>query len=181
MPMVETAVPRMLELVVAFANTRDVEDATDVLETSAGLSEWLVANELADSSLAYTVAEIRHAISLRDALRAHLLANNGEPLPAAAVEVVEAQARRSGVAVSFGGAAAQVVSEADGVDGALGAILVAVAVAMFEGTWARLKVCKADDCRWAFVDRSRNQSRSWCAMGVCGNREKVRAYRARQR
>jgi len=49
-----------------------------------------------------------------------------------------------------------------------------------DGTWERLKVCLADDCQWAYYDRSRNRSSVWCDMQVCGNRQKVRAFRARQ-
>jgi CGNR zinc finger protein len=46
-------------------------------------------------------------------------------------------------------------------------------------SWERLKVCGAEDCRWAFYDASRNHSRTWCSMSDCGNRAKARAYRAR--
>jgi predicted RNA-binding Zn ribbon-like protein len=42
--------------------------------------------------------------------------------------------------------------------------------------WVRL--C---ECDWFFVDRSRNHSRRWCDMKVCGNREKVRRFYARAR
>lgn len=41
----------------------------------------------------------------------------------------------------------------------------------------RLKCC--DGCGRLFLDRSRNRSRRWCAMEVCGNRQKVRAFRRR--
>jgi predicted RNA-binding Zn ribbon-like protein len=46
-------------------------------------------------------------------------------------------------------------------------------------TAARLKIC--GHCGWLFVDRSKNRSRAWCDMAVCGNREKARRhYRRRQ-
>jgi predicted RNA-binding Zn ribbon-like protein len=45
----------------------------------------------------------------------------------------------------------------------------------------RLKVCPADDCQSAFYDTSRNRSAVWCDMAVCGNRQKVRTFRARRR
>ena len=48
------------------------------------------------------------------------------------------------------------------------------------GEWTRLKICPADDCQWAFYDRSRNRSATWCDMKVCGNRHKVREYRERR-
>jgi predicted RNA-binding Zn ribbon-like protein len=46
----------------------------------------------------------------------------------------------------------------------------------------RLKRCAG--CPWLFLDRSRNGSRRWCAMGDCGTHEKIRRYvtkRAQQR
>jgi predicted RNA-binding Zn ribbon-like protein len=47
------------------------------------------------------------------------------------------------------------------------------------GTAARLRTCQ--NCGWLFVDRSRNSSRLWCDMAVCGNRRKAsRHYRRRR-
>jgi predicted RNA-binding Zn ribbon-like protein len=37
---------------------------------------------------------------------------------------------------------------------------------------ARLRACPA--CDWLFLDKSRNGSRIWCDMAVCGNRQKSR-------
>jgi predicted RNA-binding Zn ribbon-like protein len=44
----------------------------------------------------------------------------------------------------------------------------------------RVRACAADDCRWWFIDDTRNHSRRWCEMKTCGNRAKLRRYRARQ-
>ncbi len=44
---------------------------------------------------------------------------------------------------------------------------------------AHVRKCAAPDCGWLFVDTTRNRSRRWCAMRVCGNRDKVRRYRRR--
>ena len=60
-------------------------------------------------------------------------------------------------------------------------VVVAMAHADADGTWQRLKLCREDSCQWAFLDTSKNRSRTWCSMGICGNRSKTRAYRARQR
>lgn len=38
----------------------------------------------------------------------------------------------------------------------------------------RLKICP--NCGWLFLDRSRNRSRTWCDMAVCGNRSKARRH-----
>jgi predicted RNA-binding Zn ribbon-like protein len=43
----------------------------------------------------------------------------------------------------------------------------------------RIKTCGARDCGWKFVDQSKNGSRRWCDMAVCGNLAKTRQYRAR--
>jgi predicted RNA-binding Zn ribbon-like protein len=44
---------------------------------------------------------------------------------------------------------------------------------------ARLKICR--NCNWLFLDRSRNGSRLWCDMAVCGNRRKARRHYLRKR
>jgi predicted RNA-binding Zn ribbon-like protein len=61
----------------------------------------------------------------------------------------------------------------------LAALLLIAAEAATAGTWSRLKVCSADDCRWAFYDRSPTRSGCWCSMAGCGARAKSRAYRQR--
>jgi predicted RNA-binding Zn ribbon-like protein len=43
----------------------------------------------------------------------------------------------------------------------------------------RLKMC--GNCRWLFLDRSRNGSRRWCSMDECGVHTKMRRYRAARR
>ena len=42
-----------------------------------------------------------------------------------------------------------------------------------------IRECAADDCAWLFLDGSRNRSRRWCDMKVCGNRSKIRRFRKR--
>lgn len=44
----------------------------------------------------------------------------------------------------------------------------------------RLRLCAAETCDWLFLDRSRNRSRRWCDMSVCGNRDKARRFYRRQ-
>jgi predicted RNA-binding Zn ribbon-like protein len=61
----------------------------------------------------------------------------------------------------------------------LAGLMLIAAEAATSGTWDRLKVCSADDCRWAFYDRSPTRSGCWCSMAVCGSRAKSRAFRRR--
>ena len=41
---------------------------------------------------------------------------------------------------------------------------------------ATVRMCGAPDCAWLFLDQSRNRSRRWCDMKVCGNRQKARRH-----
>ena len=43
---------------------------------------------------------------------------------------------------------------------------------------ARLHACASDTCRWLFLDTSKNRTRRWCDMKICGNRAKARRYSA---
>jgi predicted RNA-binding Zn ribbon-like protein len=43
----------------------------------------------------------------------------------------------------------------------------------------RLRACEVESCRWLFLDTSRNHTRRWCKMKVCGNRMKARRYQVR--
>jgi predicted RNA-binding Zn ribbon-like protein len=40
----------------------------------------------------------------------------------------------------------------------------------------RLRECPGEGCRWLFIDTSRNKSRRWCTMEICGNRAKARRH-----
>lgn len=42
----------------------------------------------------------------------------------------------------------------------------------------RLRICP--NCNWLFLDKSRNSSRLWCDMAVCGNRQKARRHYRRR-
>src|SRR5208282_2398989 len=45
----------------------------------------------------------------------------------------------------------------------------------------KLSACSTPECRWLFLDGSKNKGRRWCDMKLCGNRIKARRYRGRQR
>jgi len=44
-----------------------------------------------------------------------------------------------------------------------------------------IRECSEKTCRWLFLDRSRNHSRRWCDMQLCGNRSKAKRFYARTR
>lgn len=45
----------------------------------------------------------------------------------------------------------------------------------------RLRQCENPECRWLFLDTSRNRTRRWCDMKLCGNRMKARRFKASRR
>ncbi len=49
------------------------------------------------------------------------------------------------------------------------------------GELERVKQCPYPHCGWLFVDLSKNKSRRWCEMSVCGNRTKARRHYLREK
>jgi predicted RNA-binding Zn ribbon-like protein len=171
--------PGALALVQDLVNTVDREHGPDLLDDATGLAEWLAHRGLQDGAVAED--DLRHARELREALRGLLLANNGAPEPPEARVVLEAAAQRARLAARLPAAGAELTPLAPGVDGALGRVVAAALVAMWDGTWTRLKACPRDACHWAFYDRSPNASATWCSMSICGSRTKARAYYRRRK
>ncbi len=171
--------PNGLDLVIDFVNTLDLEKHEETLADPAALAAWLAERGLLPAGKAVSAADLRDAVALREALRVAMLAHNGGEPDAGAVARMDEVARRGRLGVQFAADGARLAPAADGSAGALAALLVPVATAMQDGTWERVKGCRADECHWAFYDFSRNRAGTWCDMAVCGNREKVRAYRGR--
>ncbi|MEU8120107.1 CGNR zinc finger domain-containing protein [Spirillospora sp. NPDC049024] len=179
--------PPEVRPVVDFLNTVDVEDGTDVFgDGPEALADWLVEHGLCRARPSVTAADVQAAIDLRRGLRSLALANNGEPVDTedvkAAQEVLaaltltlrlpaDADAAKNGPHLAAsGGPFAE----------ALGRIAAAYFAASARGDWPRVRRCPAHDCAWVFWDSSRNASRRWCSMRVCGNRAKARAFTERR-
>lgn len=115
-------------------------------------------------------AHIRHLLHLRDTLdkwlRPPALGKDGVPLHAAAL---------------FDACAKASLGKVDDPRGiALGEACALSAMRFLEPkVQHRVKVCPA--CRWLFLDNSKNQSRQWCDMKICGNRAKAQAHYARMK
>ncbi|HEY4026534.1 MAG TPA: ABATE domain-containing protein [Candidatus Dormibacteraeota bacterium] len=48
-----------------------------------------------------------------------------------------------------------------------------------EGPLNAIRVCEGRGCGWLFLDASRNRTRRWCDMRICGNRAKARRHHER--
>lgn len=168
------------ELLRDFVNTYDVGQDAEQLRTPVDLSGWLADRGLAPAGAAATAADLETAVRFREGLRAAMLAHHErepQPLPPELEEVLA----RLPVRVSVAGGRPELVPLDGGIESGLSRLAAAVMASEAEGTWPRLKVCQESTCRAAFVDTSKNRSRAWCSMQVCGNRRKTRTYRARHR
>src|SRR5512132_1121713 len=169
---VDEAVPRELAAVQALVNTIDLESGDDQLDSPEALRRFLTGHGLLAAAEPVGPADLALAVELREALRAMLRVNHGEPMDAAGLPLRVAFDDDGRPALGPGPA---------GCRGALAALLAGVAQAGAQGTWGRLKACSAETCQWAFYDRSKNRSGRWCSMQACGNRTKTRTYRSRRR
>lgn len=177
-------VPAGIARVRAFVNTREI-DGDGVVEgfaAPADLAAWLTAHGLLGGGEPLGDGDVREAIEVREALREVLGGNAGHAVDPTAVSVLRDAAARTPVTVLFDpDAHASLVPVGGGLRAALGRIFADIATATADGSWARLKSCRNDECRWAYYDASRNRSGRWCSMAGCGNRMKGRAYRQRAR
>lgn len=178
--------PGDLALLQSFVNTWDAEGGRDLLDSPAAVGAWLSAHGWTGESEEITPVDQRRTTEFREALRLLLAANNPalfveEKALARAAAQLTAAARRGRPALRVGADGRVELGAADGgVDGALIRLLAIALHAQAEGRWSRIKVCRAQGCRWAFYDRSRGRTATWCAMATCGSRAKMRSYHRRR-
>lgn len=170
-------VPDAVAAVRDFVNTTDRETGTDELSSPADLTRFLADRGLASPASVAGTEDLERALRLRAGLRRALELNH-DGRTAALPELADALGDHP-VALTWTPEGPVLTPGAPGVRGGLARLAIAVHEAAADGHWARLKICAWDECDWAFYDRSKNRSRSWCEYG-CGNKVKTRAYRARQ-
>jgi predicted RNA-binding Zn ribbon-like protein len=174
--------PRPLYLVQRFVNSVDLETGEEELTSPDALRDWFAERGLMGATEPVSDAGLKRALDVREGLRAVLLQNNGHSLDREAVRRLDRAVGRAPVRVQFGSDGdPELVTDADGVDGAIARLMAIVAAAVEQGQWERLKACPREECEWAFYDNSKNRSGRWCSMEACGNIEKARAFRERRR
>lgn len=172
-----------IEAVRRFMNSVDVETATDELADPVAASRWLLEQRLTDQRLRLSADDLGRVVGLRTGLRAMAAEHAGhEPDPHALADL-QAVARTSPLvfAPSPEGGTLALVPAGRGVDAVIAGLLAEVQAASASRQWERIKLCREDTCQWVYHDRSRNRSGQWCDMAVCGNRNKVKSFRDRQR
>jgi predicted RNA-binding Zn ribbon-like protein len=174
--------PGRLELLQRFVNTHnhDFPGDWDRIGTAEKARAWLREKRLVATGDRLTEADAARLRELREAIRELAISNQtGEPAPAAADAIRRASGpARLRVAVDATGRTA-LEPAGGGVDAAVATLLAILHEAQLSGQWSRLKACR--QCDYAFFDRSKNRSAAWCAMSICGNRTKNRAYYRRRR
>lgn len=170
--------PGALELVRRFVNTLDLETGTDHLADARSWQAWSAEHDCAGR---VTTADLTRLRELREVLREALAANHDrQPLPPAAQKALAEAMQWSGARTLLTGDGLRLEPAGTGPRRLVGAVVGAVATAVADGSWSRLKVCRADTCHWAFYDHSRSRTGQWCSMGVCGNRTKQARLRERR-
>ena len=190
-------------LCLDFANTvseRDTVAPVDHLRRYADLVSWARQAGLIDERRAAELVRrgearpaeagtaLAEAVALREALFRVFtaVAAGGAPaaddLAAVNRRLPRALARQR-IAPSASGFAwtwSDATGAPDALDSMLDPVLRSAADLLTGGELGALRECASDACRWLFLDRSRNQSRRWCDMKVCGNRAKARRHYRRR-
>jgi predicted RNA-binding Zn ribbon-like protein len=169
--------PGRLELLQRFVNTHnhDFPAEWDRIGSAEKAQAWLREKRLVAPDDRVTEAGAARLRELREAIRALVI----ERGPAAA-DAVREVAGTAPLAVAIDDSGRTALEPArPGVDGAVATLMAILHEAQLGGDWSRMKACRR--CEYLFFDRSKNRSAAWCAMSICGNRTKNRAYYHRRR
>jgi len=177
-PVKREPAPGTLALVQDFVNTAELPGGYDELVDIPAAAVWL-------SSQGFEVspdeAQRRKIVETREHLRTLLGVNSGQTLPETTRAKLSRLLDAAAVHPLVDAEGVHLASTAGGVDGFLAALVAALVESSIDGSFRRLKVCRADTCQWTFYDNSKNGCGAWCSMRVCGSRAKAKAYRERQR
>jgi predicted RNA-binding Zn ribbon-like protein len=174
--------PGRLELLQRFINSynHDFPREWDRIGTAERAQAWLRQKRLVAPGDRISAADAARLRDLREAIRALAIANQGGGPGAAGTDVIRKASRAAQLSVAIDDTGRTVLEPTRrGVDGAVATLLGILHEAQLTGHWSRLKGCRK--CGYAFFDRSKNRSAAWCAMSICGNRTKNRAYYRRRR
>jgi predicted RNA-binding Zn ribbon-like protein len=184
------AVPQKLALLYEFLNSADqrsyVEDAEqhvplDELETPTQLRSWMRERGLLKQSESIDAADHRTALELRSVLRDYVqLTPDSRATARKLVEDLNRISELFRLVVAVDRSGTIELQPARGAS-PLARILAEFFCLAESGRLDHLKMCNSDECRWIFFDRSKPGNRRWCSSLICGNRQKTRNYRHRQK
>lgn len=144
--------------------------------------EVRVLNRWSDAQKATALAE---AHALRAHLRRLCEAVSRDDVPDALLKLLNAHlARRASLSQlrrAKGGVELVESLEVSEVANVLFPLARSAAHWLVEAEWPLLKKCANPQCILWFYDTSKNHSRRWCSMEICGNRHKVTAHLGRKK
>ncbi|MFC8919851.1 CGNR zinc finger domain-containing protein [Streptomyces sp. NPDC057116] len=157
-------------------NTRWVEDGAprDLLTGGAGLAVWLTSTGL-DARFRADAPALEHTLAARDALAA-LVDAPGDKGATARLNAVLDHGRIRATLTSEGPG-----EEPEFADPSWGPAWTAARdyLDLLRRAPDRIRACAHEACVLHFFDTSRNGTRRWCSMAVCGNRAKASRHYAR--
>jgi predicted RNA-binding Zn ribbon-like protein len=178
----ESSAPGSLELVRDFVNSLDLDHPElDPFLTTETAAAWIV--EHGGSGDPPHPREIEALRDLREALRTDLVGHATGIPESRTWPTVATLLGGTGLKIAMGPAGDMrlVALGGSAADALRGNLAAAIYDALRDGSWRRLKACRKHTCLYAFYDRSKNASGTWCNMAVCGNRAKAERRRARER
>lgn len=168
-------------LALDFAYTGAIGDnpAWERLRQPSELAAWL-EQRFPSADGVVSEGDLRDALALRGAVaRAAASASRGEAPSAEDVDVINLYAATPDIPPALAGGSRQAGRSRVRTAQALSAMAREAVRLLGAADEGRFRACAADDCGLIFHDESRSNNRRWCSMQRCGNRAKVRAYRAR--
>jgi predicted RNA-binding Zn ribbon-like protein len=169
---------------------RDGLDLVDWLEQANVIAAEVAARfrELKDPRALDGVAG--RAREFREWLRGFVTRHMGKPLATGAAkalgplnELLAGDTSYPVVEAAGGGQALRLrrVRRWDSPDELLQPVAEAAADLVCSVDFRLIRACEGPVCSLLFLDRTKAHGRRWCSMGVCGNRAKAAAHRARKR
>jgi predicted RNA-binding Zn ribbon-like protein len=190
------------ELCLDFANTigprHDPDRVEDHLRSYTDLVSWARQTGSLPSAEAEKLLRVARdrtpaaqrvfarALKLREAIYTVLAAQTHgrkvppDPLQDIDREAARATAHRHIVCGTDGGFNWSWADDGD-LDRPIWPVALSVAELLTSARLALVRECALETCGWLFLDTSRNQTRRWCDMKVCGNRAKARRFYERVR
>jgi predicted RNA-binding Zn ribbon-like protein len=167
---------RTAEDVVAWACHAKVVSSVD--------ANWLRHEVAGDEFLAAQL--LRRALELREVL--HTIGVEvaaGRPAPHVEVDILAKEhaacVARARLAPDGGRYMWSWAPRQAAVEAVLGPISLSAIATLSQADLTRVKRCQGEKCGWLFFDTTKNKSRRWCEMEICGNRAKQKRHGARRK
>ena len=164
----------------------DYDDLVCFAEQSGLLNQAQARRLIRNTSESTAASVVARARGLREAAAQILYATlDGDDPPASAVAQLEScfKAARKSQRLHLARAklAWELPSTASLPELPLWLLSLSAAELMTSDDMDRVRACGNPECRWLFLDTSKNHTRRWCDMKICGNRIKARRFKAQHR